>query len=236
MTDPASAEAIKHSSNSFLAIKLSYINAMAIMCELYGADVLDVAKGIGLDHRIGSGFLTPGPGWGGSCFPKDTSALLKMASTKGYEFGLLREAIEVNHVIQDRIIEKIVNLVDGEIRDKKIAVWGLTFKANTDDIRDSPSIEIVSRLLNLGAQIHCYDPAVGKIPELISKARLGQSAEAACDGAELLVVLTEWPQFALVNPSQIGSKMTSLQIVDCRNILDRSWWLEAGFSHHGVGR
>jgi UDPglucose 6-dehydrogenase len=198
MTDPASAEAIKHASNSFLAIKLSYINAMAIMCELYGADVLDVAKGIGLDHRIGSGFLTPGPGWGGSCFPKDTSALLKMASTKGYEFGLLREA--------------------------------------TDDIRDSPSIEIVSRLLNLGAQIHCYDPAVGKIPDLISKARLGQSAEAACDGAELLVVLTEWPQLALVIPSQISSKMTSLQIVDCRNILDRNRWVEAGFSHHGVGR
>lgn len=236
MTDPASAEAIKHASNSFLAIKLSYINAMAIMCELYGADVLDVAKGIGLDHRIGSGFLTPGPGWGGSCFPKDTSALLKMASTKGYEFGLLREATEVNHVIQDRIIDKIANLVGGDICDKKIAIWGLTFKANTDDIRDSPSIEIVSRLLNLGAQIHCYDPAVGKIPDLISKARLGQSAEAACDGAELLVVLTEWPQLALVIPSQISSKMTSLQIVDCRNILDRNRWVEAGFSYHGLGR
>jgi UDPglucose 6-dehydrogenase len=236
MTDSASAEAIKHASNSFLAVKLSYINAMAIVCEMYGADVLDVSRGIGLDHRIGSEFLMAGPGWGGSCFPKDTSALMKMASSKGYEFGILREAIVVNEVVQNRIIEKITNLVGDDIRDKKIAVWGLTFKANTDDIRDSPSIEIVSRLLNLGAQIHCYDPTVSKIPDLISQARLGHSAEDACDDAELLVVLTEWPQFALVLPSQIASKMTSLQIFDCRNFLNRSQWIDAGFSHHGVGR
>ena len=236
VTDPASAEAIKHASNSFLAVKLSYINAMAMMCELHGADVLDVAKGIGLDHRIGSGFLTPGPGWGGSCFPKDTSALLNMANTKGYQFGLLREAIAVNDEIQNRIIEKIRNSVGGAIHDKKIAVWGLTFKANTDDIRDSPSIEIISRLLNLGAQIYCYDPAVSEIPALISKAHLASSAENACDGAELMVVLTEWPQFVLVKPSQIAAKMSSLNVVDCRNILDGDQWMNAGFSYQGLGR
>jgi len=236
ITDPASAEAIKHASNSFLAVKLSYINAIAMMCELYGADVLDVAKGIGLDHRIGNGFLNPGPGWGGSCFPKDTSALLYMANTKEYEFGILREAIAVNDEIQNRIIEKISYSVGGSIHDKKIAVWGLTFKANTDDIRDSASIEIITRLLNLGAQIYCYDPVVSEIPALISQAHLAGSAEDACDGAELMVVLTEWPQFVLVKPSQIAAKMNSLNVIDCRNILDRERWIEAGFSHQGLGR
>ena len=236
MTDPASAEAIKHASNSYLAVKLSYINAIAIMCELYGADALDVAKGIGLDHRIGSGFFTPGPGWGGSCFPKDTSALLHMANTKGYEFGILREAIAVNVEVQNRIIEKICDAVGGAIHSKKVAVWGLTFKANTDDLRDSPSIEIVSRLLALGAQVYCYDPAVSEIPALISQARLAKTAEDSCNGADILLVLTEWPQFAMIKPSQLVTEMSSLQVVDCRNILDRVQWMDVGFSYQGLGR
>lgn len=236
MTDPASAETIKHASNSFLAVKLSYINAIAIMCELYGADALDVAAGIGLDHRIGSGFLKPGPGWGGSCFPKDTSALLQMANAKGYEFAILREAIAENHVMEDRIIEKIRNVVGGSIHGKEVAVWGLTFKANTDDLRDSPAIKIVSRLLALGAGVNCYDPAVNEIPALINQANLSRSATDSCEGAELLVVLTEWPQFALIQPEQIVEKMRFLKVVDCRNILDKGRWMEAGFSHQGLGR
>jgi UDPglucose 6-dehydrogenase len=236
MTDPASAEAIKHASNSYLAVKLSYINALAIMCELYGADALDVANGIGLDHRIGKEFLTPGPGWGGSCFPKDTNALLHMATTKGYEFGLLREAIAVNDEVQNRIIEKICNLGGDTIHNKNIAVWGLTFKANTDDVRDSPSIKIVTRLLALGAQIRCYDPAISEIPSVISKAHSARTAEEACKGADILVVLTEWPQFAIEKPSQIAMEMNSLQVVDCRNILDGSQWVDAGFSYQGLGR
>ena len=236
MTDPASAEAIKHASNSYLAVKLSYINALAIMCELYGANAIDVANGIGLDHRIGKEFLMPGPGWGGSCFPKDTNALLHMATTKGYEFGLLREAIAVNDEVQNRIIEKICKLGGGTIQNKKIAVWGLTFKANTDDVRDSPSIKIVTRLLALGAQIHCYDPAISEIPSVISKAHSARTAEEACNGADILIVLTEWPQFAIEKPSQIAMEMNSLQVVDCRNILDGSQWVDAGFSYQGLGR
>ena len=206
------------------------------MCEAYGADALDVAKGIGLDHRIGSGFLTPGPGWGGSCFPKDTSALLHMANTKGYEFGILREAIAVNAEVQNRIIEKIHGAVGGAIHGKKIAVWGLTFKANTDDLRDSPSIKIVSRLLALGAKVYCYDPSVGEIPALISQACLANTAEDSCKGADILLVLTEWPQFAMIKPSQLATEMSSLQVVDCRNILDRDQWTDAGFSYQGLGR
>ena len=236
ITDSASAEAIKHASNSFLAVKLSYINAIAIMCELYGADALDVARGIGLDSRIGSGFLNPGPGWGGSCFPKDTSALLQMAHARGYEFAMLREAIAVNQAVQDRIVEKVCSSITGDIRGRKIAVWGLTFKANTDDVRDSPSVKIISRLISLGAEVSCYDPAVKMIPLMIAQAHLAASVEQSCDRAELLIVLTEWPQFAVVQPNQISQKMASKQIIDCRNILDKYRWVAAGFSYHGVGR
>ena len=236
ITDSASAEAIKHASNSFLAVKLSYINAIAIMCELYGADALDVARGIGLDSRIGSGFLNPGPGWGGSCFPKDTSALLRMAHARGYEFAMLREAIAVNQAVQDRIVEKVCSSITGDIRGRKIAVWGLTFKANTDDVRDSPSVKIISRLISLGAEVSCYDPAVKMIPLMIAQAHLAASVEQSCDRAELLIVLTEWPQFAVVQPNQISQKMASKQIIDCRNILDKHRWIDAGFSYQGLGR
>jgi len=236
MTDPASAETIKHASNSFLAIKLSYINAIAIICEMYGADALDVAAGIGLDHRIGSEFLRPGPGWGGSCFPKDTSALLFMANQKGYEFAILREAIAVNQVVQDRIIEKICNLAGGSIDGKKIAVWGLTFKANTDDLRDSPAVKIVSRLLALGARVNCFDPAKFEIPAQIIQANISRSALESCQDAELLVVLTEWLEFGLVQPAQVVEIMSSLNVFDCRNILDRDKWMDAGFSYQGLGR
>jgi UDPglucose 6-dehydrogenase len=236
ITDPASAETIKHASNSFLAIKLSYINAIAIICEMYGADALDVAAGMGLDHRIGSEFLKPGPGWGGSCFPKDTSALLFMANQKGYKFAILREAVAVNQVVQDRIIEKIYNLVGGSIDGKQIAIWGLTFKANTDDLRDSPAVKIVSRLLALGARVNCYDPATFEIPAQIIQANISRSASESCQDAELLVVLTEWLEFSLVQPTQVAESMSSLNVFDCRNILNRDKWINAGFSYQGLGR
>ena len=236
LTDPSSAEAIKHASNSFLALKLSYINAMAVICELYGADVLDVAKGIGLDHRIGPEFLFPGPGWGGSCFPKDTSALVHMAGSVGYRFGLLSEAIEVNNVVQERIVEKVLSSFDGSLHGKKIAIWGLTFKANTDDLRDSPAVQVVSRLLDLGAQVHCFDPAVKSVPFAIPLAGIADSVETSCEGAELLLVLTEWSHFAQVQPSEIAEKMASKRIIDCRNILDPEIWKNAGFTYQGIGR
>lgn len=236
ITDPLSAETIKHASNSFLAVKLSYINAISIICELYGADVVDVALGIGLDRRIGSGNLTPGPGWGGSCFPKDTSALLYMGRSKGFEFALLREAVTLNQVIQDRVIEKVCVLIKGDICNRKLAVWGLTFKANTDDLRDSPSVKIVSRLIAMGAKVSCYDPAVNVTPSLIREVHLASSVEESCEEAELLLVLTEWSEFSIIDPNKIAEKMKFKQVVDCRNILDKSRWIEAGFTYKGLGR
>ena len=236
ITDSASAEAVKHAANSFLAVKLSYINAIAVMCELYGADVIDVAKGIGLDRRIGSGFLTPGPGWGGSCLPKDIASLLHMAKVKGFDFSILREAIAINQFVKNRIIEKVNDLFGGIICDRKIAVWGLTFKAETDDLRDSPAIEVISRLLSCGAKVSSFDPAVQVLPKSIDKSRLTMSAEESCESAELLIVLTDWPQFAMVNPSQVASRMASLQVLDCRNILDDKLWRDFGFRYQGIGR
>ena len=236
MTDPASAETIKHASNSFLALKLSYINAVSIICELYGADILDVSKGIGLDNRIGSGFLQPGPGWGGSCFPKDTSALLRMAESKGYNFGLLNEAVAVNMDVQDRILENIRLMLGGSLKGKRIAVWGLTFKAKTDDLRDSPAIKIVQMLLSADANVTCYDPMVKDIPSLINRAHLALSPEASCESAELLVVLTEWNEFKSVNPINIFGRMSAASVFDCRNILPDQSWLAAGFVFQGIGR
>ena len=236
MTDPASAETIKHASNSFLALKLSYINAISIICELYGADVLDVSEGIGLDNRIGSGFLQPGPGWGGSCFPKDTSALLRMAESKGYNFDLLSEAIAVNLDVQDRIVDNIRLMLGGSLSGKRIAAWGLTFKAKTDDLRDSPAIKIVQMLLNAGANITCYDPTVRDIPSSINRAHLALTPEASCETAELLVVLTEWNEFKSVNPTDVYERMSAASVFDCRNILPDQSWIAAGFVFQGIGR
>jgi UDPglucose 6-dehydrogenase len=236
MTDPASAETIKHASNSFLALKLSYINAISIICELYGADVLDVSEGIGLDNRIGSGFLQPGPGWGGSCFPKDTSALLRMAESKGYNFGLLSEAVAVNMDVQDRIVENIRLMLGGSLSEKRITAWGLTFKAKTDDIRDSPAIKIVQMLLSAGADVTCYDPTVRDIPSRINRAHLALTPEASCETAELLVVLTEWDEFKSVNPIDIYGRMSAASVFDCRNILPERSWIAAGFVFQGIGR
>jgi UDPglucose 6-dehydrogenase len=236
MTDPASAEAIKHASNSFLALKLSYINAISIICDLYGADVLDVSKGIGLDNRIGGGFLQPGPGWGGSCFPKDTSALLRMAESKGYNFGLLSEAVAVNLDVQDRIIDNIRLMLGGSLSGKKIAAWGLTFKAKTDDLRDSPAIRIVRALLSADADVTCYDPTVKDIPSIIDRAQLALTPEASCESAELLVVLTEWNEFKSVNPIDIYGRMSAALVFDCRNILSDQSWIDAGFVFQGIGR
>ncbi len=236
MTDPASAETIKHASNSFLALKLSYINAISIICELYGADVLDVSEGIGLDNRIGSGFLQPGPGWGGSCFPKDTSALLRMAESKGYNFDLLSEAIAVNLDVQDRIIDNIRLMLGGSLSGKRIAAWGLTFKAKTDDLRDSPAIKIVQMLLNAGANVTCYDPMVRDIPSSINRAHLALTPEASCETAELLIVLTEWNEFKSVNPTDVYGRMSAASVFDCRNILPDQSWIAAGFVFQGIGR
>lgn len=236
LTDPASAETIKYAANAFLATKISYINAVAAICEGVGADIRDVVLGLGYDHRIGHEFLRPGPGWGGSCFPKDTKALVKIAENVGYDFGLLKGVITVNEQQYGRIIEKIRLGAGGSVKDKRIAVWGLTFKARTDDLRDSPSVEIVARLLAAGARVTVFDPTVSSAPQGLEAISVAVDPLSACNEADLVTVLTEWDDFRWVSPVDVAGVISRRFVVDARNLLDRSEWKRAGFEYQGVGR
>lgn len=231
----ASAEALKYAANSFLATKLTFVNAIADICELVGADISDVVRGLGLDPRIGEQFLNPGPGWGGSCFPKDTRALVKIAEGNGYDFALLRGVIQTNDEQYERIAMKVVEVCGGDVNGKTIAAWGLTFKANTDDLRDSPSIAILSILNGMGARIRAYDADARGVEQYPWITRV-DSALHACDGADALAVLTEWPEYSTVSPADAASRLTNKVVVDGRNILDRDAWKAAGFEYRGVGR
>ncbi|MSZ56881.1 MAG: nucleotide sugar dehydrogenase [Actinobacteria bacterium] len=231
----ASAEALKYAANSFLATKLTFVNAIADICELVGADVFDVVSGLGLDPRIGDQFLNPGPGWGGSCFPKDTRALVKIAEGNGYDFALLRGVIQTNDEQYERIALKVVEVCGGSVAGKTIASWGLTFKANTDDLRDSPAIAILHTLKEMGATIRAYDPAARGV-EILPWVQRCDSALDACDGADALAVLTEWPEFASVTPADVAARLTSTVVVDGRNVLNPQQWKSSGFQYRGVGR
>lgn len=235
ITDPASAETIKYAANAFLATKLSFINAIAAICEGVGADINDVIIGMGSDHRIGEDFLRPGPGWGGSCFPKDSRALIRIADDAGYHFSLLEGVVAVNNEQLDRVARKIIDAGSGT--DLTIAVWGLTFKANTDDLRDSPAIAIVERLIGHGARVRAYDPTVPTARAGVpSQVHLASSALEACRGASVLAVLTEWDEFKWLEPSEVAAVMAHRHIVDGRNLLDRSQWKKVGFDYEGIGR
>ena len=236
VTDPASAETIKYAANAFLATKISYINAVAAICEGVGADINDVVLGLGYDKRIGHEFLRPGPGWGGSCFPKDTKAMVKIAEDAGYDFGLLKGVITVNDQQYDRIVGKIRAAAGGILTGKKIASWGLTFKALTDDLRDSPAVEIVTRLLAGGASVSVYDPTVTIAPKGLNAITVSASPLEACAGADVIAVLTEWDDFRWVSPAEAADAVRTKQIVDARNLLDRSEWRRAGFEYQGIGR
>ena len=231
--DPASAETIKYAANAFLATKLSFANAIAALCEHVGANIDDVMEGIGQDKRIGNQFLKPGPGWGGSCFPKDTRALVKIAESAGYDFELLRGVIDFNEIQFDRIVDKVRKAVGGTLDGKNIAVLGLAFKAHTNDLRDSPALRIVEHLLSQGATIDAYDPTV-----IYPMAQLNicETAIEACGMADAILIATEWPEFALLNPSVIGNVVRSKNMIDARNILDAELWRAAGFTYQGVGR
>jgi len=236
VTDPASAETIKYASNAFLAMKLSFVNAIANLCEVVGADVSDVVLGMGYDKRIGHDFLRPGPGWGGSCFPKDSRALRYMASEAGYEFGILDAVLEANEEQFGRVADKVVAMVGGDIAGVKVAAWGLAFKANTDDRRDSPSINVLRRLVAMGAEVTAFDPTVsGPIPELV-ELNIADDPITACQGADVLVVLTEWDDFKWVELDEVKAVMSTPRIVDGRNLLDRSLLLRRGFEYDGIGR
>ena len=237
ITDPASAETIKYAANAFLATKLSFVNAIAAICEGVGADIEDVIAGIGSDSRIGEAFLRPGPGWGGSCFPKDSRALVKIAENAGYQFDLLSGVVTVNDQQLDRMAAKVASAVGGSLKGRNVAVWGLTFKAGTDDLRESPSIAVITRLLEAGARVIAHDPTVDAhrfgVPVAVE---LASSPVEACRDADVLCVLTEWPLYRDVSPSDVGAAMKGHTVVDTRNLLDRSAWQAAGFVHQGVGR
>ena len=196
VTDPASAETIKYAANAFLATKLSFVNAVAAICEGVGADVNDVVLGLGYDKRIGQDFLRPGPGWGGSCFPKDTRALLKIADDAGYSFDLLEGVVAVNDEQFERVTEKIVTPPAATSAARSIGVWGLTFKARTDDLRESPSVAIIERLLATGATVRAHDPTVsGPKPGVPDGVEICADPYEAAEGADVLVVLTEWDDY-----------------------------------------
>ncbi|MGQ0433557.1 MAG: UDP-glucose dehydrogenase family protein [Microthrixaceae bacterium] len=233
VTDPASAETIKYAANAFLATKISFINAVAAVCEAVGADIKDVALGMGYDKRIGHEFLKPGPGWGGSCFPKDTRAMVHIAENAGYDFNLLKGVVAVNEEQLNRVAEKIVDLAGGSVDGVRIAAWGLTFKARTDDLRESPSIDILGRLVARGAIVRGYDPSM---PGPIEGIEVVDDPYAAVEGAEVLAVLTEWDEFRWLDLDKVADSMASRRVVDARNLLDRSAFARRGFEYRGIGR
>jgi UDPglucose 6-dehydrogenase len=237
VTDPASAETIKYAANAFLATKLSFVNAIAAICEGVGANVDDVIRGIGSDTRIGASFLQPGPGWGGSCFPKDSRALVKIAEDAGYQFDLLSGVITVNDQQLDRMAHKVASAIGGSLAGRTVAVWGLTFKAGTDDLRESPAVAVISRLLQAGAHVVAHDPTVpARRYGVPGDVEIATSPLAACHGAEVLCVLTEWPEYTAVSPVDVAAALSAPRVVDTRNLLDRATWIAAGFTYDGVGR
>ena len=234
VTGPASAETIKYASNAFLATKVSFVNAIANLCEAVGADVGDVVLGMGYDKRIGFEFLKPGPGFGGSCFPKDTRALVRIAEDAGYEFGLLKGVISVNEEQHERIVAKIARMAgQGGLEGKTIAVWGLTFKARTADLRDSPSLAIAKRVRDRGAHVRAYDPTVSAP---VDEIEVVSDPYAACEGANVLAVLTEWDDFRWLDFDKVKDAMAEPRIVDGRNLLDPPTMRNLGFAYDGVGR
>jgi UDPglucose 6-dehydrogenase len=238
VTDPASAEMVKYASNAFLAAKIAFINSVANLCESVGADVREVALGMGYDKRIGFEFLKPGPGYGGSCFPKDTAALLYIAERNDVAFPLLAGVIEGNDAQYERMIDKVRAAVGGDLSSTTIAAWGLTFKANTDDLRQSPAVHVVRRLLEEGAKVRAYDPAADRttVQGLAPGVEQVDGVYEACAGADAVVVLTEWDEFRWIDFDRVRDLVASRTVVDCRNLLDPAVMRRRGFTYHGVGR
>ena len=237
VTDPASAEMIKYASNAFLATKISFVNAIANLCEAVDADVREVALGMGYDQRIGFEFLHPGPGYGGSCFPKDTQALLYAARTAGYDFALLEGVVRVNQEQHERMVTKLTNLVGGTLQGVTIACWGLTFKANTDDLRDSPALVIVRRLIEEGARVRAYDPAAGEgASAMVPGLEVVADPYEVCDGAIALAVLTEWDEFRWMDFARVAEMLQTPTVLDTRNLLDPAALRRLGYVYEGVGR
>ena len=238
VTDINSAELIKHCANSFLALKISYINAVSAICEASGADVEKVADGIGMDHRIGRDFLNAGIGYGGSCFPKDIAAFITIAERLGVPFNLLKEVQRINNSQKERFLKAIRETL-WVLREKRIAVWGLTFKPDTDDVRSSVAIELVADLLREGAHVVAYDPKgmqKARAIKAIADAKFASSALEAVNDAEALVIATEWNEFANVDLAVVKEKMRTPIVFDGRNLLDPETMGRLGFHYYSIGR
>ena len=232
--DVASAEMVKLASNAALAVRISFINEIANVCELTGADVLTVAEGVGLDHRLGKHFLRAGIGFGGSCFPKDISALKQLAGNVGYHFQLLAAVIEVNELQKRRVIGKLQKHL-GTVRDRRIALLGLAFKPNTDDMREAPSLVLGARLLAEGAEVRAWDP-VADASHLLHGAVFCDSVLEAVDGADAAVLVTEWEELKGILTAEVRERMRTPLIIDGRNLLDPAAARAAGFTYEGIGR
>jgi UDPglucose 6-dehydrogenase len=235
-TDVASAEMIKLASNAFLATKISFINEIANVSEELGADVSEVARGMGLDDRIGPKFLRAGIGYGGSCFPKDVQALKQLAGNSGYHFQLLTAVVEVNELQKRRTIGKLQKHL-GSLVGKEIALLGVAFKPHTDDIREATSLVLSGRLAGEGASVRVFDPvAAARADSMLAGARIADSAMDALDSADAAVLVTEWPEFAELDWAEVKRRMRFPLIVDGRNFLDREALIAAGFVYEGIGR
>jgi UDPglucose 6-dehydrogenase len=236
LTDAASAEMVKYAANCFLAMKLSYVNALAELCERLGADVGDVTEGMGYDKRIGQSFLHPGPGWGGSCLPKDTNALVHISAAAGFDFPLLAATLETNTRQTTRMVDKIRAACGGTLTDKRIGLLGLTFKAGTDDLRDSPALTVATALHTEGAELTAYDPSCRTpVPGLTDNITITQDPIIAAKDTDALVILTEWPEFRSLDWPAMARVATRRTIIDTRNLLDPDVLRRAGFSWTGVG-
>ena len=236
-TSRRTAELTKYAANAFLATKISFINEMADLCEAVDADVQDLARGIGLDNRIGPKFLHAGPGYGGSCFPKDTLALLRTAEEAGINQRIVSTVVEVNDSRKLAMADRVKQAVGGSVAGKRIGVLGLTFKPNTDDMRDAPSIPLVQGLLAGGAEVAAFDPVGREQAEpLLPGITFAGSAEEVADGADALVIVTEWDEFRALDLAELAKRMRGKVLVDLRNIYDRGEAREAGLAYYGIGR
>jgi len=236
-TSRRTAELIKYAANAFLAVKISFINEIADLCEAVGADVQDVARGIGLDNRIGAKFLHAGPGYGGSCFPKDTLALLQTADAAGVDQRIVRTVVEVNDRRKASMAARVTAAMGGSVAGKRVAVLGLAFKPNTDDMREAPSLPLIEGLLKSGAQVAAFDPvAVEQARPLMPDVEFAADAHAAAEGADALVIVTEWDEFRALDLDDLAAAMRGKVLVDLRNVYDRADAERAGLTYHGIGR
>jgi UDPglucose 6-dehydrogenase len=233
--DPASAEMAKYAANTMLATRISFMNELSVLCDAFGADVENVRRGIGSDSRIGSSFLFAGVGYGGSCFPKDVRALIHMGNTQGVPMTIAQSVQQVNYDQQDRFAEKILNYFEGDAGDITLGVWGLAFKARTDDIRESPAIRCLSKLIDAGMKIKAYDPEAGP-GELDGKIEVVKRGYDVLEGADALVIFTDWQEFRTPNFELIAEKLSKPLIFDGRNLYDPAYIRKQGIEYHSIGR